>query len=139
MIIQCPSCRSIRVVALQNGRKVGGSVGTVAGAASGIAMASSGARVGATVGLAFGPAGSAIGGIAGAVFGGLAVWLAAWPVVKLVLRWAPSSTRPISTTWNAWIADTASASMPSKSHSPLTTHTPLKPAQCGLLYVPLEV
>ena len=64
MIIQCPSCRSIRVVALQNGRKVGGSVGTVAGAASGIAMASSGARVGATVGLAFGPAGSAIGGIA---------------------------------------------------------------------------
>ena len=71
MIIQCPSCRSIRVVALQNGRKVGGSVGTVAGAASGVAMATSGARVGATVGMAFGPAGSAIGGIAGAC-----VW---WP------------------------------------------------------------
>ena len=51
MIIQCPSCRSIRVVALQNGRKVGGSVGTVAGAASGVAMATSGARVGATVGV----------------------------------------------------------------------------------------
>ena len=28
--------------------------------------------------------------------------------------------------------------MPSKSHSPLTTHTPLKPAQCGLLYAAME-
>ena len=58
MIIQCPSCRSIRVDALHHGRKIGGSVGAVAGAVSGVAMATSGVRVGATVGLWFGPAGS---------------------------------------------------------------------------------
>ena len=61
MIIECPSCRSIRVVALQTGRKVGGSVGTAAGAASGVAAATSGARVGMTLGYVAGPAGSLLG------------------------------------------------------------------------------
>ncbi len=58
------------------------------------------------------------------------------PEVKPVPRWEPSSTRPISTTWNAWTADTASASILSNPLFPLPT-TP-KPALCGLLYAPLE-
>lgn len=71
MIIQCPSCQSIRIAALHNGRRVCGSVGTAAGAASGVAAATSGARVGMTLGYVAGPGGSLLGGIAGAVIGGL--------------------------------------------------------------------
>ena len=71
MIIQCPSCQSIRIAALHTGRRVCGSVGTAAGAASGVAAATSGARVGMTLGYVAGPGGSLLGGIAGAVIGGL--------------------------------------------------------------------
>ena len=64
MIIQCPSCQSIQVSTLHNGRRVCGSVGTAAGAASGVAAATSGARVGMTLGYVAGP-----GGEAGAALG----------------------------------------------------------------------
>lgn len=70
MILQCPSCKSIRIAANHTGRKVCASVGTLAGAASGIAAAASGGRIGLAVGAVAGPAGSVLAGLTGAMIGG---------------------------------------------------------------------
>lgn len=50
MAICCPSCGSVRIVARNHARKLGGVAGAVAGTASGAAGAMSGAQTGAALG-----------------------------------------------------------------------------------------
>jgi hypothetical protein len=72
MAICCPSCGSVRIVARNHARKLGGVAGAVAGTASGAAGAMSGAQTGAALGAIAGPIGITLGGLAGAILGGLA-------------------------------------------------------------------
>jgi DNA-directed RNA polymerase subunit RPC12/RpoP len=71
MSMNCPLCRSTRIVAKNHYKKAGGALGTVAGATVGVTGVLGGAEAGATAGLIFGPVGAAVGGIAGAVIGGI--------------------------------------------------------------------
>lgn len=97
MSICCPSCGSLRVVARNHGRKVGGAIGAVGGTASGAAGAMAGAKSGALIGAFAGPVGITLGSLAGAI-------LAAWPVELLeawpALRWVKSLILTYSTTMN---------------------------------------
>jgi hypothetical protein len=71
MTMNCPLCRSNRIIAKNHYKKAGGALGTVAGATVGVTGVLGGAEAGATAGLIFGPIGAAVGGIAGAVIGGI--------------------------------------------------------------------
>lgn len=98
MSICCPSCGSLRVVARNHGRKVGGAIGAVGGTASGAAGAMAGAKSGALIGAFAGPVGITLGSLAGAILGGLAGGTAGgWPA----LRWVKSLTLTYSTTMSA--------------------------------------
>lgn len=135
MIIQCPSCQSIRIAALHNGRRVCGSVGTAAGAASGVAAATSGARVGMTLGYVAGPGGSLLGGIAGAVIGGL---IGEWLAERQVPLSVTSSTKPFSTTCNAWIVATPFDSTLINPYFAFPPFTAYQSPPCAGFYAPLE-
>ena len=95
MSICCPSCGSLRVVARNQGRKIGGAVGAVGGTASGAAGAMAGAQSGALIGAFAGPIGITIGSLAGAILGGLAGGTAGGLAGAKMVR---SSTHMYSTT-----------------------------------------
>ena len=69
--MQCPKCRSSRLITRNTAKKAGGVIGTTGGAVSGAAGAFSGAELGAAVGVVGGPVGIALGTLAGALLGGL--------------------------------------------------------------------
>ncbi len=71
MSLNCPICRSQRVIAKDLARKTCTFVGTVGGAASGAAGAVTGAEIGVALGALAGPIGRGVGGFAGALIGGL--------------------------------------------------------------------
>ncbi|MBP5997668.1 MAG: hypothetical protein KA535_06945 [Azonexus sp.] len=71
MSLNCPICRSQRIVTKDLAKKTCTFVGTVGGAASGAAGAVTGAEIGLALGALAGPIGRGVGGFAGALIGGL--------------------------------------------------------------------
>ena len=71
MSLNCPICRSQRIIAKDLAKKTCTFVGTVGGAASGAASAVTGAEIGAALGAFAGPIGRGVGAFAGALIGGL--------------------------------------------------------------------
>ena len=71
MSLNCPICRSNRIIAKDLAKKTCTFVGTVGGAASGAAGAVTGAEIGFALGAFAGPIGRGVGGFAGALIGGL--------------------------------------------------------------------
>ena len=71
MSLNCPLCRSQRIIAKDLAKKTCTFVWTVGGAASGAAGAVTGAEIGFALGSFAGPIGRGVGGFAGALIGGL--------------------------------------------------------------------
>jgi len=71
MSLNCPICRSQRIIAKDLAKKTCTFVGTVGGAASGAAGAVTGAEIGFALGAIAGPVGRGLGGFAGALIGSL--------------------------------------------------------------------
>ncbi len=71
MSLNCPICRSQRIIAKDLAKRTCTFVGTVGGAASGAAGAVTGAEIGFALGAFAGPIGRGVGGFAGALIGGL--------------------------------------------------------------------
>jgi hypothetical protein len=72
MSLNCPICRSQRIIAKDLAKKTCTFVGMVGGAATGAAGAVTGAKIGFALGAIAGPIGRGVGGFAGALIGSLA-------------------------------------------------------------------
>lgn len=71
MSLNCPICRSQRIIAKDLAQQALSFAGTVGGAASGATGTIAGAEIGSTLGIIGGPVGRGLGAVAGAAVGAL--------------------------------------------------------------------
>ncbi len=71
MNIQCPNCRSSRVMTRNRAKKAVGLIGTVGGTVGGATSSLSGGGIGMTVGIVAGPPGMLAGGFLGMLIGAM--------------------------------------------------------------------